>query len=120
MIDLGAVQSRHNKAIEVGKKLNNNSLGRNDHVVLFASCSDVPELLEEIERLKMVLHTIEAPRSLLCDCDSYDTPPTNATTGAPIDHHCECSAVRAAAALFGKHRLTNHASQCVCADIYDD
>lgn len=52
MINVRAVQSRHQAAVEVGRKLQNRSLESGDHNALFASCSDVPELLDHIEKLR--------------------------------------------------------------------
>lgn len=66
------------------------------------------------------LRRIERPGSVLCDCDQNDSEPTNPCSGARIDHHCECPAVQAAATALGAHRLTVHASQCECSDLYAD
>lgn len=35
----------------------------------------------------------------LCNCDSYDCPPTEPATGAPLRHHCECAALLMETAL---------------------
>jgi hypothetical protein len=61
---------------------------------------------------------IEAPGSLLCNgCLPYEDPdeePTNPVTGKPMDHHCECAAVLAAATILGSGSATVHARQCIC------
>lgn len=51
-MDRAAVESRHRAAVEVGRKLQSRSLEPNDHHVLFAACSDIPELLDHIEELR--------------------------------------------------------------------
>lgn len=35
----------------------------------------------------------------LCNCDSYDCPPTEPATGSPLRHHCECAALLMETAL---------------------
>jgi hypothetical protein len=55
---------------------------------------------------------LEVSGSILCDCSDADAPPTNPQTGAPMDHHCDCRAVEAAATVLGAYSLTTHARQC--------
>lgn len=52
MVDLEAMESRHMAACEVGRKLNYRSLDAGDHNILFASCSDVPELIDHVKKLE--------------------------------------------------------------------
>lgn len=54
-MNLRAVESRHRAAVEVGKKLQNRSLEPGDHNTLFASCSDIPELFDHIEKLRALV-----------------------------------------------------------------
>jgi hypothetical protein len=121
VIDLDAVSQRHDEAILVSRKtLEDPLISTADLAKLFACCSDIPELLTEMSRLQMVVKEIEKPGALLCACGTYDdSPPTNAKTNAPLDHHCECPAVLASAAVLGAYRLTKHAQECTCSDIYD-
>lgn len=56
---------------------------------------------------------LERPGSPLCDCAGLDGfPATNPWTGTMLDHHCDCPAVHAAAALLGAYSETEHARQC--------
>ena len=60
-----------------------------------------------------LIRVVEGPRgSGLCDCDAADSPPTNPSTSAPMDHHCDCRAVDIAATLLGAYSKTSHAKQC--------
>ena len=63
---------------------------------------------------------IERAGSILCDCDDADSPPTNPTTQAPMDHHCDCQAVGAAATMLGAYSTTVHAKQCVHGTEFDE
>lgn len=56
---------------------------------------------------------IEGPDSMLCDCPRDESTPTNPRTGAEMDHHCDCAAVRAAATMLRSYSATNHGQQCV-------
>lgn len=57
---------------------------------------------------------LEARTSLLCDCDPIDRPPTNPHTGAGMDHHCDCGAVRASATIRRGESVTQHGRECGC------
>jgi hypothetical protein len=67
--------------------------------------------LIEADTQRKVAKEIEAKGSPLCDCDSSDGEPTNIRTGEPMDHHCDCAAVRAVEAAFPGQR-TRHQDQC--------
>lgn len=71
------------------------------------------------ERARLI-GELEARGSLLCDCAHEDTcggsQPTNPVTKQPMDHHCDCSAVDAAATLLGDPKKTRHAAQCIHLD----
>lgn len=65
--------------------------------------------------------SLEARGSLLCDCEpeAENNTPTNIKTGAVLDHHCECRAVLAAAAVLGGYENTIHASQCHHGELFE-
>lgn len=70
--------------------------------------------LEEV--IRAVIAELERPGSGLCDCREPDRDgslPTNPSTGAEMDHHCECPAVTVTATLLGAYSKTTHAQQCV-------
>jgi hypothetical protein len=50
----------------------------------------------------------------LCTCADADDDPISIKTGEPMDHHCDCAAVEAAAAVLGSASLTRHHAECVC------
>jgi hypothetical protein len=64
--------------------------------------------------LREAVERIERRGSLLCDCEGADSEPTNPSTHARMDHHCDCQAVDAAAEMLGSGAKTAHAAQCVC------
>jgi hypothetical protein len=55
VINRQAVESRHRAAVDVGRKLQSRSLEPRDHNTLFASCSDIPELLDHIDHLRALV-----------------------------------------------------------------
>jgi hypothetical protein len=58
---------------------------------------------------------LEVRSSLLCDCeDPAGSPPTNPQTGARMDHHCDCTAVRASAMIRRGESVTHHGQECGC------
>lgn len=57
---------------------------------------------------------LEARGSLLCDCDQYDSLPTSPRTGARLDHHCDCAAVKASATIRRGESVTRHGRECGC------
>jgi hypothetical protein len=77
---------------------------------------DVPEQVRQ-----QLVQELEQPGSILCDCPprEEDTP-VSPRTGEPMDHHCDCQAVRAAAILLGADSLTSHAKACGHGTRYDE
>lgn len=67
---------------------------------------------------RAVAASIEHPTSPLCECPP-DNPPVG-PDGKRIDHHCECPAVLAAAAIARSFRATAHGRQCICAPGMDE
>lgn len=58
---------------------------------------------------------LEAPGSLLCDCDSASDPATRPTNRSQrMDHHCDCAAVRASAMIRRGESITRHGRECGC------
>ena len=57
---------------------------------------------------------LEAPGSLLCDCNPADSPPTSPRDGRRMDHHCDCVAVRASATIRRGETVTRHGRECGC------
>lgn len=55
---------------------------------------------------------LEAPGSALCNCDRWDSTPTNPTTGAVMAHHCDCRAVTASKVIRRGESRTLHAREC--------
>lgn len=71
--------------------------------------------------LALFVRQVEGTRgSGLCDCDDVDSDPTNAATGAVMDHHCDCRSVVTAAMLLGAYSETVHAEQCGHGTAFDE
>lgn len=65
--------------------------------------------------LPVLIGRVEGPRGTgLCDCADTDSAPTSWRTGEPMDHHCDCRAVEAAAVLLGGRGQTRHHTACGC------
>ena len=58
-INLDMVRLHHDRAVQVGRKLNSQPLDHLNLSDLFACCSDIPELVEEVEELRLRLRQVE-------------------------------------------------------------
>jgi hypothetical protein len=57
---------------------------------------------------------LEAPESLLCECDP-DSPATRPSNrSVRMAHHCDCPAVAASAMIRRGESLTLHGTECGC------
>lgn len=70
VVNLDAVSRRHDEAVEVGRKLNDAVLVTADLAKVFSCCSDIPELLEEISRLRRAEIRRRAEVSAMIDLDA--------------------------------------------------
>lgn len=70
--------------------------------------------------VQRIARILESPGSPLCDssCDDPEHPPT--VYGKKLAHHCDCSAVRAAALLLGSFKLTDHYRYCGTGEWWDE
>lgn len=60
---------------------------------------------------------LEAKGSPWCDCrHEGGNEPTSPRTGELMAHHCECAAVKTAAAVLGPGKLTAHEQECSGAE----
>lgn len=60
----------------------------------------------------LVANRIEAADSPLCDCRREVNAPRNWRTGAYLEHHCDCAAVKAAQRILEGITGTLHSEQC--------
>jgi hypothetical protein len=70
MIDLDAIDKRHDESVLVGRK----SMTEADLVKLLASCSDIPELLAEISRMQAI---VTAARGFVAKRNELHGDPSN-------------------------------------------
>jgi hypothetical protein len=57
---------------------------------------------------------LEAPGSLLCECDGRRPPTKPSDRSQRMDHHCDCAAVRASATIRRGESITRHGRECGC------